>query len=314
MSDPPSPAGSTRRTHLDGLAVGVLLTCCVLWGLNQVASKVALADVPPLAQAAMRSAGAAVLLALWSVARGVRLGPGNGTAPAGVLAGLLFGLEFGCIFWGLQYTSASRMGVFLYLAPFVVALGMPFISPAERLRPLQWLGLSAAFGGVGWALAEGFSAPVLGPRAGWGDLLGVAAALLWGGTTLLVRASRLASAPPEQTLFYQLAVSALVLALASWAVGEAWPAWHRLPVRTLLLLGFQTVVVSFASYLAWFWLVRHYPATRLAAFTLITPLASLVAGVGLLGEPLTLRLAVACSAVALGIALVNRRPRDAAPR
>lgn len=297
-----------RRPHLDSLAVGVLLLCCVLWGLNQVASKVVLADVPPLAQAAVRSAGAALLLAAWSAWRGVPLGPGNGTAPAGVLAGLLFGLEFGCIFWGLQYTSASRMGVFLYLAPFVVALGMPFISASERLRPLQWAGLLAAFGGVGWALAEGFQGAVLGPHAGWGDLLGVAAALLWGGTTLLVRATRLASAPAEQTLFYQLAVSAVVLALASVLVGETWPAWHRLPARPLLLLAFQIVVISFASYLAWFWLMRHYPATRLAAFTLITPLASLLAGVGLLGEPLTLRLVVACSAVALGIVLVNRPP------
>jgi drug/metabolite transporter (DMT)-like permease len=303
---------SLRRTHLDGLAIGVLLLCCVLWGLNQVVSKVVLADVPPLAQAAVRSAGAALLLAGWSWWRGVPLGPGNGTAPAGVLAGLLFGVEFGCIFWGLQYTSASRMGVFLYLAPFVVAMGMPFISAAERLRPLQWAGLVAAFGGVGWALAEGFSAPALGPHAGWGDLLGVAAALLWGGTTLLVRATRLSAAPAEQTLFYQLAVSALVLTAGSLIAGETWPAWHRLPAQPLWLMGFQIVVISFASYLAWFWLMRHYPATRLAAFTLITPLASLLAGVGLLGEPLTLRLVVACTAVALGIVLVNRPPKAGA--
>ncbi len=77
---------------------------------------------------------------------------------------------------------------------------------------------------------------------------------------------------------------------------------------SLAILGSpSTIVVSFASYLLWFWLVRHYPATRLAAFTLLTPVAGLVAGVGLLGEPLTLRLGVAVVGVAFGIALVSRR-------
>ena len=74
-------------------------------------------------------------------------------------------------------------------------------------------------------------------------------------------------------------------------------------------MGFQTVVVTFASFLLWFWLVRHYPATRVTAFTLLTPLFGLLAGVLLLGEPLTLRLLVACAAVVVGIALVNRTPQ-----
>ena len=42
-------------------------------------------------------------------------------------------------------------------------------------------------------------------------------------------------------------------------------------------LAFQIVVVTFASYLVWFWLLRHYPATRLSAFTLLTPVFGLLA-------------------------------------
>ena len=53
------------------------------------------------------------------------------------------------------------------------------------------------------------------------------------------------------------------------------------------------MIVTFASYLLWFWLVRHYPATRLAAFTLLTPVFGLLLGVLLLGEPITPRLVVA---------------------
>ncbi|MBI5257135.1 MAG: DMT family transporter [Burkholderiales bacterium] len=298
---------SDRKPQLDTIAVLALLLCCGLWGLNQVATKLTLAEVPPLAQAAVRSLGAAGLVALWARWRGIGLGWRNGTLAGGLLAGVMFGLEFGCIFVGLQYTSASRMIVFIYLAPFIVALGMPLVTRTEHPDRVQLAGLLAAFAGVAWAFAESWHTSNAPPRQWIGDALGVAGALLWGGTTLVVRGSRLASAAPEQTLLYQLAVSGLLLALASFVAGEAWP--RRLSAGPAWLLAYQTVVVCFASYLLWFWLVRHYPATRLAAFTMLTPLLGLLAGVALLGEPLTPRLVAACAAVAVGIALVNRPAR-----
>ena len=299
-----TPAGRERKDHVDGLAVALLLGCCAIWGLGQVAAKVTLSEIPPLMQAAARSLGAALLLVLWSRSRGLALFRADGTGRAGLLAGSLFALEFACIFVGLQYTSASRMSVFIYFAPFVVALGMPLIARSERLNRIQAAGLLLAFGGVVWAYFEGFVSPTAGPRQWLGDALGLAGALLWGLTTLTLRGTRLGSALPEKALLYQLAVSAAALGAASLAAGEAWPA--RLSGASLWPLAFQTVVITFASYLVWFWLVRHYPATRISAFTLLTPVFGLLAGVGLLGEPLTLRLGVALVAVCAGIWLVNR--------
>ena len=296
-----------RKTSLDLTAVLTILACCMVWGLAQVAAKVSLAEVPPLLQSGLRSLGAALLLLIWSRWRGLKVFESDGTALAGWLAGLLFALEFGCIFVGLQYTTASRMAVFLYLSPFVVALGMPLISPQERLSAWQSLGLLLAFGGVVWAFAESFVHPAAGPLQWLGDLLGVMGAVLWGATTLVLRASKLAVALPEKTLLYQLVVSSVALLLASLIAAEAWPRSINLLTGASLL--FQIVVVTFASYLAWFWLVRHYPVTRVAAFTLLTPVFGLLAGVTLLGEPLTLRLVVALLAVCLGIAIVNRAPR-----
>ncbi|MEW6705750.1 MAG: DMT family transporter [Pseudomonadota bacterium] len=294
-----------RKTHLDTVAVASLLLCCALWGLNQVAAKVALAEIPPLLQAGARSVVAALLVALWARLRGIGLFARDGTGWAGLAAGALFAAEFACIFIGLQFTTASRMVVFIYLSPFVVALGMHFIAHNERLHPGQWLGLAAAFSGVAWAFAEGFTQPAAGPRQWMGDALGVLAAVLWAATTLVIRATRLTSAVPEKTLLYQLGISGALLGAAGWAAGEHWPA--ALTPVTWAAFGFQAVIVTFASYLLWFWLVRHYPATRLAAFTLLTPIFGLLAGVTLLGEPLTLRLMVALIAVTGGIALVNRR-------
>ena len=296
-----------RKDHLDGLAVLILLTCCTLWGVAQVAAKLTLAELPPLLQSGLRSAGAAALLLLWSRWRGLRIFGADGSGRAGLLAGALFAAEFACIFTGLQFTTASRMSVFLYTAPFVVALGMPLITHHERLSPWQSLGLVLAFSGVVWAFAEGFSQPAAGALQWVGDALGIAGAVLWAGTTLVVRATGLASALPEKTLLYQLAVSGLALLVASAFSAEVWPASVSLPVA--LLMTFQIAIVTFASYLAWFWLVRHYPATRLSAFTLITPVLGLLAGVWLLGDPLTLRLVVGLAAVCAGIAIVNLAPR-----
>ena len=296
-----------RKSHLDALAVIALVGCCFLWGLNQVAAKVAMPEVPPLWQAASRSIGGAALVALWARWRGIRLFTHDATLRGGLLAGTLFAAEFVCIFVGLQYTTASRMAVFIYISPFVVALGMPFIAHAERLSQAQLAGLLLAFAGVAWAFAEGFTRPAAGPHQLLGDGLGVLAGVLWGATTLAIRATRLSAASAEKTLLYQLAISGVALALAALVVGTPLPA--QLSTVAWASLAFQVVVVAFASCLLWFWLMRHYPATRLASFTLLTPVFGLLLGGLLLGEPITLRLQVALVAVALGIVLVNRKAR-----
>lgn len=297
------PIPETRRERLDWLALAIILACCTLWGLNQVVVKVTLPMVPPLLQGGLRSTIAAVLLWAFATQRGIRLFARDGTGWPGVAAGVLFGLEFCCIYFGLQYTSASRLVVFLYLAPFVVAAGMPFISRAERLSRAQIVGLALAFSGVAFAFREGLSAGA--PNQWLGDTLAILSGLLWGATTLVVRATRLSGETPERTLFYQLAVSAPVMLAGSLLAGEsmAWPpqGW------ALGSLFFQAVVVAFASYLGWFWLLRHYPATRVSSFTFLTPVFGLSFGAALLGETLTVKLLLALVGVAGGIWLVNRR-------
>ena len=245
---------SDRKSHLDTLAVAAVVACCFLWGLNQVAAKVALSEVAPLWQATIRSLGGALLVWGWSRYRGIALFARDGSLPGGLLAGALFGAEFLCIFIGLQFTTASRMVVFIYIAPFVVALGMPFIARAERLSRWQMAGLVLAFAGVAWAFAEGFTLPAAGAHQLLGDALGVLAGVLWGATTLAIRGSKLSGADAEKTLLYQLAVSGVLLFIAALAAGSPLPA--RLSMLVWASLGFQVLIVTFASYLVWFWLIR----------------------------------------------------------
>lgn len=292
-----------RKDHLDTRAILMLLACCAFWGLQQILIKTTVGEVPPLWQASLRMSGAVLLLWLWCRSRRVPLFERDGTLGGGLLAGLLFTGEFTCIYLGLQFTSASRLTVFLYTSPFTVALLLPLLVPAERLRSAQWTGLAIAFAGVVLAFSESFGHVDANQLRG--DALALGAGVLWGLTTLTIRATRLATASAEKTLFYQLAVTAAVSPLLSLLFGERWSLAYS--GHAWLSIGLQTVIGAFASYLAWMWILRHYPATRVSSFTFLTPVFALVFGVLLLAEPLTMQLVVALAGVALGIVLVNRR-------
>jgi drug/metabolite transporter (DMT)-like permease len=294
-----------RKDHLDATAVSLLLACCLFWGFQQVLVKATLAEVPPVFQAAVRFAGATALLWAWCRWRGVALFTRDGSLWPGLLAGCLFAGEFACIYIGLQHTSASRLTVFLYTSPFWVAGLLPLLVHTERLRALQWAGLACAFAAVVFALREGF----LGGDAGltWrGDLLGLAAGALWGLTTVTIRATALARVSPEKMLYYQVAVSTLVLPFLSAGLGEQWDFDFSAFAAVSLLI--QTVVGAFASYLAWMWMLGRYPATKISVFVFLTPLFALLFGAVWLHEPVTPSLLAALALVAAGIVLVNRKP------
>lgn len=294
-----------RKDHLDGVAAGILLACCMFWGFQQVLVKATLPELAPVYQASLRFVGATLLLLLWCRWRGVALFARDGTLGPGLLAGALFAAEFACLYIGLQYTTASRLTVFLYTSPFWVALVLPLLVRAERLRAVQWLGLVLAFVALVLAVRESFVAPTTEGQL-FGDLLALAGGLSWGLTTVTIRATTLARSSPEKLLFYQVGVSAATLPLLSLALGESW-TW-RFSGFALTSLLLQTVVGAFASYLVWMWMLGRYPATRISAFAFLTPMFALLFGALWLREPLTPSLLAALALVALGIVLVNRRP------
>jgi drug/metabolite transporter (DMT)-like permease len=282
-------------------AVAWMLMLCLSWGFNQVAVKLALPDVPPMLQALVRSAGALPVLLLIAWLRGVRMFERDGTLVAGMFAGLLFGVEFVLLFHGLKLTSASRAVVFLYGAPFFVAFGS-YQFLGERLRASQWGGLALSF--IGVALAIGVPQADVDASVLLGDLLVVGAGALWAGTTLVVKATPLLQAPPEKALGYQLAVSVPILGVSAWVSGET---LTRIPgPLALSLLAYQTIWVVGLTFLIWFALVKTYSASKLSAFSFITPLFGVVAGYVIMHDTLTPIFGVAAVLVMAGLYLVNR--------
>jgi len=288
---------------LDFKGITLLIILCASWGFNQVAIKVAILSVPPVLQAGIRSIGATILVLIWMNFRRIHIFSKDNTLWWGIVVGLLFSAEFILIYWGLNFTNASRAVIFLNTSPFAVALGAQLFIPGEKLSKIQVLGLCLAFVGILVAFNESLNLPTR--QMFIGDIMLALAAVFWGATTVVIKASPLALIAPSKTLLYQLGVSALVLPAVSMAFGE--PGVVNMSPLVMASLFYQIVWVAFITYIAWFWLISNYAVSRLASFTFLTPFFGVIAGAVFLNELITLYLICALVLVGTGIYLVNRR-------
>lgn len=302
------------RSAVNTKAASIMFVLCLLWGVQQVAIKVTLPDVSSILQVSIRSGVAAILV--WLVAKLVfkERWLQGGVLAAGLVVGVLFAVEFLFVAEGLNRTTASHMSVFLYTAPIWAAVVLHFRIPEERLAGRQWIGIIIAFLGIVTAfivptLGEGSAA--LTPEMLLGDLFALLAGAAWGLTTVAVRVSKLSEAPATQTLFYQLAISFVLLLATTLITGQL--HFASTPVAWLSL-SFQAVVVAFGSYLVWFWLLRKYLAARLGVLTLLTPIFGVLAGVFLLGDPLTVGFIAGSILVLAGLLIVNLKGGPARSR
>jgi len=292
------------KSHLDGLSIILLTVLCASWGLQQVAIKLSAADIAPIVQSSIRSGGAMVLVGLWVFLRRKPMFEKDGTLWWGIAAGLLFSFEFVLVYFGLEYTNASRAIIFLYMSPFVVALGSQFFIPTEKLTRLQYIGLISSFIGILVAFGESFTFPSQDMLIG--DCMLIIAAIAWGATTVVIKMGPLAKASSSKTLLYQLSVSALIMPIAAWISGETWVDIHFTPVA-VASVAYQTIWIATFTFIVWFWLIRIYPAPKLASFSFLTPFFGVLAGGLILDEPMTPALLIAMVMVGIGIYLVNRK-------
>ncbi|WP_298608505.1 DMT family transporter [uncultured Thiothrix sp.] len=288
------------RQALDGKAMGIMVLLCMLWGVQQSHLKAVVDEISPMLLIALRSGLSALLVALLMRYRNERMNIAQNWKP-GLIVGLLFAVEFVFVAEGLRHTAASHMIVLVYTAPIFVALGMHWLFPAERLAAVQWIGVLLAFVGIGVTFL-GHDQPSTGSNMLWGDFLGLLSGLAWGLTTLVVRASSLANAPATETLQYQLVATFILLLILAFVMGQA--EFNPTPV-VWASLAFQGILVSFASFLIWFALLRRYMAAQLGIFSFLTPLFGVLFGVILLNESLELHFMIGAGMVLLGLIVVS---------
>jgi drug/metabolite transporter (DMT)-like permease len=296
-------SNSDTSSHIPVAGVLILVMLSFLWGANMVSIRFSNEGISPILAATIRSVVASFLLWVYAKYSSEKVFLQRGDLKHGIVIGVLFGVEFLLLYWGPSFTDVSRAVIFLYSHPFWVALGAHFLLTDDRLTVSKTAGLCLAFAGL--VLVFGSRSPTLGPYFWVGDLLELAAGLLWAATTIYVK-KFIWNRPIShfQTLFAQLFFSIPIL-----AAGTLIFEWGQPIVLKPIVLGalfYQSVIVAFMSYLLWFWLIHRYPVSRLAAFTFPTPLFGVLLSGLILGEAITLFLGIGLALVAMGIYLVNR--------
>jgi drug/metabolite transporter (DMT)-like permease len=294
------------KDYLDVKALILLLIITLVWGFNHPTIKYANQGIAPVFASALRSIIAAMCGVIYCIWKKEKIFHTDINLLHGVVVGLLFGADFACLYLGLLYTDAARSIIFLYTSPFMVAVGAHFFLKGDRLTFLKTLGLVVAFMGV-LIVFQGRPASAK-PSMFIGDILEIIAASFWAATTLYIKRFMARNVQPIHTFLYQLVFSIPILFAVSFVLEPRWIIMLSPSIVGCIL--FQSVIVAFITYLIWFKLIHGYSVSRLSAFTFLTPIFGVLAGVLFLNEEFTGSLMTGLPLVCAGIFLVNWKRKN----
>lgn len=292
------------RKPLDMLAIGLMVVFCLCGGMQQVVLKATGDDISPVLQLALRSGIAALLIGLLALFRGEKLSLSDGSWKPGLVVGVLFTLEYLLLGEALRFTTASHAVVFLYTSPVFTALILHFLEDSERMSLLQCGGITLALAGVALAFLQPEQAGAAANLTDMllGDTMALCAGAAWGASNVIIRTSTLARTPFKLTILYQLVVAFVLLFAAAVVLGQL--KFNPTP-QALGSLAFQSVVIAFAAFLIWFWLLSRYQVSRISVLSFMTPLLGVALGGWLLGETIEPGFLFGALLVIAGVILVS---------
>jgi drug/metabolite transporter (DMT)-like permease len=295
------------KDYLDLKAMISILILTLLWGFNFSTIKYVNQGISPVFASTLRSVIASICGVIYCIRKKEKLFHTDIRLFHGFIVGLLFGLEFACIYFGMLYTDAARSVLFVYLSPFVVAVGAHFFLRGDRLTLLKIVGLILAFTGI--FIVFGGRPRTAKATMLIGDLLEITAAILWGATTVYIKRFMADKVHPIHTFLYQLFFSIPILFIVSLILEPQWI--YQIEISITVFLLYQSFIVAFISYFIWFKLIHEYSVSRLSAFTFFTPIFGVLFGILFLNEELTVSLMMGLPMVSLGIFFVNWRRKTA---
>lgn len=283
----------------------VLMMICTLWGLHFVVMRTAIGDVgiPPIFYAALRMSLVALLMAPF-------LRWHSGQMRLVLIGGLGFGaLNYAFMFpaMGMTTASAAAVAIELYM-PFSVLLGVIFLG--ERIKGWSWLGIGLALLGV---IIIGLAGEheAVGPMFATGIALIACGALSEAFGAIAVKRTK-AIRPSELVAWFAVVGTVvlwpltLVLETDQAAVFDPDIRW-----KFAAALLYSVLLVSIVAHGSYYWLLSRLPIQVVTPSGLLTTVIGVAGGLLILGEPLSLGLAVGISVTLSGVAIViwrgNRR-------
>ena len=272
-------------------------------GAAIVASRFAVAEVPPLTLAMLRYAIGFACLApfAWKALAAHEVPATAKDLLALAVLGIgQFGILIALLNFGLQHIGAAQAALIFSLFPLLTLLLAAALG-RERITPALVAGVLLSIAGVAASLAPKLGAPQSGHW--WGELAVAGAACIGALCSVLYRPylQRLPTVPVSA-----FAMLASVIFLAVLALGEQWPA----RVRTFSGQAWAAIafigVSSGVGYFWWLYALKHESPTRVTVFLALNPLTAALLGWALLGETLHPALLGALVLIAAGLWLSAR--------
>jgi drug/metabolite transporter (DMT)-like permease len=278
-----------------------LATVYVVWGSTFIALAIAVRDLPPLLAMATRHLIAGGVLLAFALPRGDRAGDPIGRPQiraAFVFGGLLFLVGHGSLAWAQQTVPAGVAALLVGSIPIWMAL-IDRVAYGRRLHSSAYAGFVLGFVGLAF-LVDPFGA---GSIDRLGALVILVGALSWSAGSLYSRGARLPRRPLVSAGLGTFCGGILlfVSAIAAGELGQA--TWST---EALLAVGYLIVFGSLIGFTAYVWLLRAAPTSLVATYAYVNPIVAVILGWALLGEEITLQMAVSGAAIVGSVALIVR--------
>lgn len=294
-----------ERASRTGLAVAYT-AICIIWGSTYLAIKVGLAAFDPFFYAGLRYLLATA--AGWAILRSLKVplaGPLARWLPAFGVGVLFVGVCNGMVFWAETRLDSGYTALLITANPLWIAFFEVFVPGESRLSWRGWLGLGVGLLGTGLLLE-----PWRGGRLELGAALVVElSVIIWSATALWVRRIKDRFHPFALSVAQMAAGGAVLLGVAA---GRGRALVGPVGWQAVTGLAFLVVFGSLIAFGAYFYLLKHWPASRVATSTYVNPVVAVLAGWLLLGERVSISMIVATGVILAGVALVLREEPDAA--
>jgi drug/metabolite transporter (DMT)-like permease len=283
-----------------------LVTVYILWGSTYLGILIAIRTFPPFLMLAARFGIAGLLLYVWSIRKGDRVGDRPGWRQwraALIVGGALLLVGNGAVAWSEQRVTTGVASLIVATVPLWMAL-FDRVATGQRLSRKAVLGLGIGLAGAA-LLANPFGK---GHVNVYGALALVLGSMSWAAGSIYSRRAALPSRPLVGASMEMIAAGALfgLLALATGEPG----AVHHISGESFLALGYLIVLGSLIGFTAYVWLLRNAPTTLVSTYAFVNPAVAVFLGWAIVSEPIGPRVLIAATMIIAAVALiVGAKPR-----
>ncbi len=281
---------------------------CISFGANAIALKISMEGFGPLTTAGLRFALSSLIILIWAGTTGKPLKLKKGQIPEMAILVISFFVQLAGYHIGMNYTHASRATIIINVQPFLVLLLAHAFVPGDRISPRKLIGILLGFGGVIFVFldrAAGSSGILLG------DLVILGATCIWASVSIYIKRI-IHRYHPFQMVFYPMVLSFPLYFIAGYFLDPSMIT--RVDIRSVSSIFYQGVVAGAFGFVAWNTLLLEYGAVSLHSYLFLSPIAGVVFGGLVLGEPITRKIVISLVLIVSGIVIVNFRTKSSPDR